>query len=83
MKNTSEIIKAIIVAAAILVVGFQLVALGKEFVRNQAIDGCAAQSSYQVTFMESDGRQATTREPQKYLMDKCLFEKGIILEPAE
>ncbi|MFA5894522.1 MAG: hypothetical protein WC851_01985 [Candidatus Shapirobacteria bacterium] len=44
--------------------------------RNEAIDGCANQSSYQAQF-EENKKTITVREPQKYLYDKCLVDKNI------
>lgn len=44
--------------------------------RNQAIDGCANQSSYQAQF-EENNKTVTVRETQKYLYDKCLVDKNI------
>jgi len=78
MKNINRIIGAIIIAAAFLAVGLQLVYIAREYVRNQAIDGCAAQSNYSASF-EENGRQVTVSESQRHLFEKCLLNKGIIL----
>lgn len=44
--------------------------------RNEAIDGCANQSSYQAQF-EENKKTITVKETQKYLYDKCLVDKNI------
>lgn len=44
--------------------------------RNDAIDGCANQSTYQAQF-EENKKTITVRETQKYLYDKCLVDKDI------
>ena len=82
MKQSSNLIKTAILLAAILILGGQFLAAYKTNIRNQAIDGCASQSSYTASF-EENGRQITVRETQKHLFDKCLLDKGIILNPAE
>ena len=82
MNKYTEIIKAGIIAFAILMVGWRLIGLGKTYVRNQAIDGCAMQSVYEASFDEN-GRRITVSEPQKHLYDKCLLDKGIILNSSE
>ncbi len=81
MNKYTEIIKAGIIAFAILIVGWRAIALGKTYIRNQAIDGCAMQSKYVASFDEND-RQITVSEPQKHLLDKCLLDKGIILDSS-
>jgi len=43
---------------------------------NEAIDGCANQSSYRAQFTEN-GKTITVKETQKYIYDKCLLDKNI------
>ena len=77
MKNLIDLLKFALIAAAILVVGLQLVTAAKTYVRNQAIDGCAAQTFYQNEYKDTEGRLITNREPQKSLYEKCLLGKNI------
>lgn len=77
MKNVIEITKAVIVVTVIYILGSQFLLLYKNMIRNQAIDGCAKNSFYQVRFTDAEGREVTMREPQKTLFENCLLEKGI------
>ena len=78
----TEITKALIIAAVLAVVGFQFLGAYRTQVKNQAIDGCYAQSFYQSEFIEGD-KTITTRETQKYIFDQCILDKGIVLEPRQ
>ncbi|MFA6602968.1 MAG: hypothetical protein WCT01_04160 [Candidatus Shapirobacteria bacterium] len=77
MTKIIELIKYGLIALALLVVGFQYVGAYQTQIRNQAFDGCAAQTFYQNEFDDAEGRHITNREPQKTLYEKCLIDKGI------
>ena len=77
MKNLIEITKFALIALAILMVGLQFAPIAKTYVRNQAFDGCAQATSYQMEFTDTEGRLITVQEPQKSLYQECLDQKGI------
>ncbi len=82
MKNIIEIGRYLALAAVTFILGSQFLAAYKNKIRNEAIDGCASQSTYQASFGEN-GRQMTISEPQKYLYEQCLSNKGVVLSPSE
>lgn len=80
MTKYFGLIQAGLIALALLFVGLQFVAAYKTQIRNSALDGCASQSSYSLTFQDAEGREVTTREFQKHLYQKCLLDKGLSIK---
>lgn len=65
-----KVINIILVAFAILVFGY----LANTFLRNQAIDGCAKNSSYEKNLVSED---AKVTYPVIDIYEQCLKQKGI------
>jgi hypothetical protein len=72
-----SVLKLILILIVTSIFASQFLGAYRTYVRNLAIDGCALSSSYQNQFTDAEGRLVTNREPQKYLYDKCLLDKGI------
>jgi len=77
MKDLTKFIIPSLIAA---VIGWQFLMAFKTQIRNQAIDGCAQSSFYQVEYTDAEGRHVTAREPQKSTFEKCLLDKGVNLK---
>jgi len=82
MKNILEILK-FIALAALVIVGYGFLMSYQTKIRNEAIDGCAKNSTYQNQFTDEQGRLVTNSEPQKTLYTKCLSDKGIVLNSGK
>ena len=74
-----ETINALKFILALLIVGIfagKFLGAYNTKIRNDAIDGCYNQSSYQQSYIEN-GKTIAIKETQKYLYDKCLLDKNI------
>ena len=82
MNKATEIVKYLILAGVVAILGWQFLTVYQTKVRNEAIDGCAAQSVYQAEY-EENSRRITIREPQRHIYKQCLLDKGIVLDATE
>jgi hypothetical protein len=79
MNKLAELAKCLVVTGVVFVLGWQFLTVYKAKVRNEALDGCAAQSMYEASYDEG-GRRITVREPQRHIYQQCLLDKGILSE---
>jgi hypothetical protein len=79
MNKVPEIVKYLVLAGVVAILGWQFLTVYKTKVRNEALDGCAAQSMYEASYDEG-GRRITVREPQRHIYQQCLLDKGILSE---
>ena len=72
----SEIATTIFVITT-LIFSLRVSSLLSTKIKNDAIDGCAKNTFYQMKFTDSENRIVTVQEPQKLLYQECLLQKDI------